>query len=334
MIYNLDCIKNIELYILLFFTYSFAGWFMESIGGILKVKKFVNRGFLIGPYCPVYGYGVVLITLLLNGFKENVVLLFCLSILICGTLEYLTSFFMEKLFNARWWDYHNKKFNLNGRICLETVIPFGLGGTIIIYYFNPLFNNLYSCIPDFYRFIITVLLTFFYILDTIISFIIIYSFKGQIYRERDNTEEISAKVKDKTEDFIMKAESDAIVFSRKLKLSSIRFSRKVKYTRKILTDGIIYSPRELAEMINAKKQEFNEKLNESRERIGNQIENIQKQSKEKMNNTINNIKLSSEEFSKQVINSFREKSFLRKRLTDAFPSLQVIPKVKKDKNKK
>ena len=85
---------------------------MESVGGIFKEKRFINRGFLIGPYCPVYGFGVVLITILLQKYTNDVIVLFFLAILICGTLEYATSYFMEKFFNARWWDYSKNKFFL------------------------------------------------------------------------------------------------------------------------------------------------------------------------------------------------------------------------------
>ena len=156
---------NLELYILLFFTYSFAGWFMESVGGIINVKKFINRGFLIGPYCPVYGIGVVIITVLLGKYKNDIPALFFLSILICGTLEYFTSYIMEKLFNARWWDYKNRKFNINGRICLETLIPFGIAGSLILYYVNPFFENLYLMIPDTIRHIIVSILSILFIID-------------------------------------------------------------------------------------------------------------------------------------------------------------------------
>ena len=98
---------QIENFFLIFLIYSFGGWLIESIGNLITKKKFVNRGFLIGPYCPIYGLGVILITLLLSRYKEDLIVLFFLSAILCGILEYFTSFFMEKLFKARWWDYSN-----------------------------------------------------------------------------------------------------------------------------------------------------------------------------------------------------------------------------------
>jgi hypothetical protein len=79
-----------EGYLIIFFVYSFCGWFLESVGGILNVKKFVNRGFLIGPYCPVYGVGVLLITICLYKYMDDLIVLYFMSVLICGVLEYLT----------------------------------------------------------------------------------------------------------------------------------------------------------------------------------------------------------------------------------------------------
>lgn len=352
-------IFSIEMYILLFFTYSFAGWFMESVGGILTVKKFVNRGFLIGPYCPVYGLGVVLITFLLRDYTNDIPVLFVLSTLICGTLEYLTSYIMEKLFNARWWDYHNRKFNINGRVCLETLIPFGIAGSLLLCIVNPFFIDLYSKIPELARHIIVGVLSLAFIIDFIVSFIIILSFKGETYKAKDNTEEISNMVKDKTEDIIMKAESEAIVFTRKVKVRGLKLQRKVKYTRKHY--GKIPSRKELYELLNKQKENISQKINTNKEKIssefkqkkeqyeeiakhskdliGNSVkkrkdkfDTFQKNSKTIIENKINSIKNSSEEFNKQVKESFKGKSLLNRRLIDAFPNLQIKSKNSKSKD--
>lgn len=315
-----------EMYILLFFTYAFAGWLMESVGGIINVKKFVNRGFLIGPYCPVYGIGVVLITLLLGKYANDIPALFVLSTLICGTLEYFTSYMMEKLFNARWWDYHNRKFNINGRVCLETLIPFGVGGSLILCVINPFFINLYSKMPDLVRHIIVGVLAVGFIIDVIASFIIILSFKGATYKSKDNTEEISNMVKDKTEDIIMKAESDAIVLSRRMKVKRLKLQRKVKYTKKQYI-GKRITREELYELLNKEKEDLIKKINNNKEKISSEL----KQKKEHYEEMIENKIQSLEELNKQVKENFKDKSILNKRLMDAFPNLQIKTKKNKDK---
>ena len=119
------------LFFMLFFIASFLGWCMEVTCKLFQFHRFINRGFMIGPYCPIYGFGAAGVTMLLSRFTEDPFAVFGLAILICGTLEYVVSVMMEKLFHARWWDYSTKRFNLNGRICANTLIPFGLLGLIM-----------------------------------------------------------------------------------------------------------------------------------------------------------------------------------------------------------
>ena len=128
---------SITFYFLLFMIYSIAGWVLEVALKYKDHKRFMDRGFLIGPYCPIYGYGALLITILLNKYKDDPITLFFMTIITSGFLEYFTSWVMEKLFKARWWDYSKRKFNLNGRVCLGTLIPFGVFGLIITYITNP-----------------------------------------------------------------------------------------------------------------------------------------------------------------------------------------------------
>ena len=128
---------SLATYFMLFIIYAVAGWICEVTLQLIQKHKLADRGFLIGPYCPIYGCGAILITLCLTPFNEHPIGLFILAMVLCGSLEYATSFIMEKAFNARWWDYSNMRFNINGRICLETLVPFGIAGLLIIYVFNP-----------------------------------------------------------------------------------------------------------------------------------------------------------------------------------------------------
>lgn len=188
-------LKNIEIYFLLFFIYSILGWLMEIVRTFINNRKFINRGFLIGPYCPIYGYGVLLMTFLLKKYQDDIIATFIFSIMICGVLEYLTSYFMEKFFHARWWDYSNRKFNINGRICLDNLIAFGILGCIILYITNPIIIGLLNKIPNTALHIISIILFICYIVDNIISSKIILNLKEISANVKDNTEEISKKVK-------------------------------------------------------------------------------------------------------------------------------------------
>lgn len=130
-------LRNICEYFLIFILYSVAGWIMETLLFIFRDKQIVKRGFLYGPLCPIYGSGAIICTLIFYGRVDNIFLLFLLGSLVCGFLEYVTHFVLEKLFNAMWWDYSCRRFNLNGRIYLNGVLLFGLGSVIIVKLIQP-----------------------------------------------------------------------------------------------------------------------------------------------------------------------------------------------------
>lgn len=134
-------------YIFYFFFYSFIGWFFESCYCSIRPKKWVNRGFLRGPICPIYGTGglVMMICLLpLRHITENLyineLLIFIAGAILCDIVEFMTSYIMEKLFNARWWDYSNKKFNIQGRICLTHTFYWGTCSCLFVFILEPIMN--------------------------------------------------------------------------------------------------------------------------------------------------------------------------------------------------
>ena len=187
---------EIDKYIILFFAFSFLGWLMEVMLVIFKERKIVNRGFLIGPCCPIYGFGGLIMTLLLQNIKNNPILLFLLSLLICSVLEYETSYVMEKLFHARWWDYSNRKFNINGRICLTNMIAFGLLGCLIIYILDPIYFEKIKYLSTQILNIICIILLALFLIDSIFSIKIIKNIKLIKKNMKDNTEEITRRVKE------------------------------------------------------------------------------------------------------------------------------------------
>lgn len=184
-------------YFLLFFIYSFIGWVIEmfTVNFVLK-QKFADRGFLIGPYCPIYGFASIIMIFILSRYKGDILVLFFMSIIICTIIEYFTSYIMEKLFKARWWDYSNEPFNLNGRICLINSIGFGILGVLLIRIINPFFVGLLSKLGTNVLNIISLILLILFMFDVIFSFNIIRKIKGSLSRtNKDSTAEISSKVK-------------------------------------------------------------------------------------------------------------------------------------------
>lgn len=193
---------SIATYFLLFMIYSVAGWIMEVTCKSIEAKKIINRGFMIGPYCPIYGWGAIAITILLHRYTNDWVALFIMSLITCGVLEYVTSYVMEKLFHARWWDYSKRKYNINGRVCLETLIPFGIMGLIVMYVTNPFILNNLAKIPDNVLNIIAIVVFAIFTIDGVISLKVVSNVRvtstklNKEEKTMDNTEEMTAKVKE------------------------------------------------------------------------------------------------------------------------------------------
>ena len=184
------------IYFLLFMFYAVFGWVMEVSCKLVEYKRFINRGFLIGPYCPIYGYGALLITLLLDKYKDDILVLFILSMLVCSILEYVTSYLLEKIFHAKWWDYSKRRFNLNGRISAHTLIPFGILGVLMMRFINPFVLNIINSIDNNLLSIISLVLLIIYLMDTIISVFILGSIrKDNKILDHDNTEEMNEIVR-------------------------------------------------------------------------------------------------------------------------------------------
>ena len=290
--------------ILMFIFYSIFGWSIEVVCSLITEKKFVNRGFLIGPYCPVYGTGVVLITLLLNNSTDNCISLFINVMVICGVLEYLTGYLMEKIFKARWWDYSDNRFNINGRVCLETLVPFSIMGTLFLYVINPILINLFVSAPDILIHIITWVLFFIIIIDTIFSLIIMNAFKNVTYNKKeDNTEEISKRNQEIAEYAFMKLESEVRHRSRKLKLKTLR---KVRYRRNRIKSTVIKELKELSDRLEIEKKKSQDRINLIQEKISTLDDEFKK--------------------AKEI---FKSKNIFNKRLLNAFPNVQLIKKNKK-----
>lgn len=134
-------------YLWFFFLYAFLGWCSEVCFAAAKDGGFVNRGFLNGPVCPIYGFGVVIVVGLLTPVKENVFLLFFCSVILTSALEWVTGFVLEKVFRQRWWDYTDMPFNLNGYVCLLFSLLWGLACLLIMDVVHPMIAGLVALVP-------------------------------------------------------------------------------------------------------------------------------------------------------------------------------------------
>lgn len=133
--------------ILYFFVYGFLGWCTEVIFAAFKQHRFVNRGFLNGPICPIYGVGVTLVIACLEAFQSNLLLLYISSVILVTVLEGVTGWAMDKLFHNKWWDYSKLPFNIGGYVCLLFSLIWGVACIFIVYFVHPLIHQVLSLIP-------------------------------------------------------------------------------------------------------------------------------------------------------------------------------------------
>ena len=127
--------------------YSCLGWCCEVAFAALKTGKFVNRGFLNGPVCPIYGFGVLSVVLVLEPVKDNLLLLFFGSMVFTSLLEFIAGFAMERIFHDKWWDYSNNPFNIKGYICLEFSIIWGIACVLVVDIIHPIIMKLVNAVP-------------------------------------------------------------------------------------------------------------------------------------------------------------------------------------------
>lgn len=136
---------------ILFFTYSFAAWLLETLAATLKGKNFRNRGFAAGPFCFIYGFTGILLTVFFQELKSSPFFLFLGSMAVATAIEWLTGKALERMKQKKWWDYSSKRFNFDGYICLQYSILWGILGLAAVRYGNRLIIVVYHMLPDLLR---------------------------------------------------------------------------------------------------------------------------------------------------------------------------------------
>ena len=170
----------ISMYFFYFSVYSFLGWICETTYCAIIDKKYVNRGFLKGPVCPIYGVGAIIVIVTLTPVADNILLLFLCGMIFTSILEYLTGFLLEVIFNLKWWDYSNYKFNIKGRVCLLNSILFGVLSVITVKIINPAITKTIESIPDNISIFICILLGTVFMVDTVITGYRILQLSGKL----------------------------------------------------------------------------------------------------------------------------------------------------------
>ena len=213
----------------IFIIYAFFGWCTEVSYAALDTGKFVNRGFLNGPYCPIYGCGIVIVVTILTPLKENLLLLFAGSVLLTTTLEFLTGYILEKAFHNKWWDYSDKPFNVKGYICLKFSILWGLACTFVMEILHPAIYKLITWIPFLPGVILLIILMGIFAVDCCITVSTILKFNRHLKIMEDLAASIH-RLSDEIGENIYENVSDILERSEQFQEDHAQFIEKITET--------------------------------------------------------------------------------------------------------
>jgi len=262
-----------------FYIYAFLGWCMEVSYAVLDTGKFSNRGFLNGPVCPIYGFGMVAILLLVAPVQDNLILLFIFSMLLTTAIEFITGFALEKIFSAKWWDYSDLPFNINGYVCLKFSIYWGIACTFVIKIIHSLIYNLIQITPNLLIIVLLIIFSILMLSDSIVTISTILKLKkrlklmnklAQDMKVVSNSlgEKISEKVldvKEKNEEIKDKIEERRKIAGKKTQKYILAYKKRYN---ELLSKKSILQDRIINQLKWTNNYEIIEKIKEFRNRRG------------------------------------------------------------------
>lgn len=291
--------QNFYELVWIFIIYAFIGWCTEVSYAALDTGKFVNRGFLNGPYCPIYGCGVVIVVAILTPLKENHFILFVGSFLLTTALEFVTGYILEKVFHNKWWDYSDKPFNIKGYICLKFSIYWGLACTFVMEIVHPMIYNVITWIPFVAGVVILCILMSVFLTDCCITVSTILKFNKRL-KLMDEMAASIRRLSDEIGENIYENVSDVIERSEEFQENHAEFIEKLADAREATYE-------KLADAREATREKLVDAREATRERWAESLEEKKRQYRE---------------LTERYEKLFEEKSFGFKRLLKAFPDMK------------
>ena len=345
--------QNFYELVWIFIIYAFIGWCTEVSYAALDTGKFVNRGFLNGPYCPIYGCGVVIVVAILTPLKENLLILFAGSFLLTSVLEYITGYILEKVFHNKWWDYSDKPFNIKGYVCLKFSIYWGLACTFIMDIIHPIIYAAIRFIPFVLGVVLLSIIMCVFAADCIITVTTILKFNKRL-KVMDEMAASIHRLSDEIGENIYENVTDVIEKSEKFQKTHVELMDKISETKENIYGLPQTAKDKLAETTGAAKDKFAEttgaakdklaettgaakdKLSETKESISELPQTAKNKLAEKAENyaasreekkrerelALEEKKRERAELMERYEKLYEEKSFGFKRLMKAFPDMK------------
>lgn len=222
--------QNLYELLWIFMIYAFFGWCTEVSYAALNDGKFVNRGFLNGAYCPIYGCGVVIVIAVLTPLKDNLLVLFIGSVILTSVLEFITGFVLEKIFHNKWWDYSGIPFNIKGYVCLKFSVYWGLACTFVMDIIHPVIYRFIINIPKALGVVLITVLIAVFAADVAITVATILNFNKRLKVLDDIAEKIH-RLSDEIGERVYENTTHAIENSQKIKSNNLEKKKELEELR-------------------------------------------------------------------------------------------------------
>ena len=288
---------------LLFFIYSFVGWCVEVAFVAVTSGKVVNRGFLNGPVCPIYGCGMLGVLMALTPIKNSLILLFIGGTIICSAVELFGGWILDKIFHMRWWDYSDNPFNIGGYVCLGFSIMWGMGVVFVVRLVHPPIMALVDKLPKIIGVALICISIILFVVDMIVTLKNLIGIKkslGQLDKVAQNLNEIGNQIKDVVG-------NSAIIMAERAEDAGEAAKEKIGDAREFLEDASDMAKEKMEDAGVTTKEKFAEQMDELEKRRDELIEKIQKNSRHIRNNLPTLNKSGKSINIKEYINSLKRK---------------------------
>ena len=255
--------------------YSFLGWVCETIYCSIIQKHFVNRGFLYGPICPIYGCGALLVLFLLREVKDSFIPLFLSGMVVTTVLEYLTSFILEKLFHMKWWDYSHLHFNINGRVCLLNSCEFGLLSAFVVQVLHPGIVELIGKLDKSAALWCAIILFVAVLTDTYVTVRGLLILKGKLDEIYDRIEDIRLKTEDGSEKLRLALLEKSADMRQTIRGHANELKETLTVRAEILQGDLEIYKNSTVERVAQESEEFQKSIDEGYRKLGILKEKIQ-----------------------------------------------------------
>jgi uncharacterized membrane protein len=325
--------QSVYQVLFLFLIYAFLGWCVEVSFVAVTSGRVVNRGFLNGPVCPIYGVGMVGVLLLLEPVQDNLLLLFLGGMLLCTLVELIGGWVLEKVFHTRWWDYSNQPFNLGGYVCLGFSIMWGLAVTFVVRLVHPVIFSLVCAIPTLVGWILLGIFYALFLADFIVTLVTIIGIRkqlGELQRVAEALHNVSDSLSDRVGNSALAADAKLTeakeVGQEKMAESREKLAEAKEQNREKLAEAKELRREKLAEA----REQSREMLTEAREQSREMLTEAREQSREKLTEAKEGL-AEARELSREKLEQRRKElvqllgeapRFGTRRLSGAFPALK------------